>query len=228
MVEDKEYVVYKHIFPNGKSYIGITKQDPLKRWRKGEGYKTQPKIYKAIKEHGWENVTHIIIAENLCEEEAIKLEESLIMADDTVVNGYNQSFGGYANVSTQTNDEYLQIYNAFFGDGAFDEFLEKTGNNKELIKYMVKFALKQGKIDNNRPLQSNIVDDIKQFGFLCDTFLAFRYLVINNGNKKSLKVVNEQAKKFDEDPITIMTASHKKWWFNPHKRALKLFYEKVN
>lgn len=226
-MKENRYIVYKHIFPNGKSYIGITKQDPLKRWQKGEGYKTQPKIYNAIKKYGWENVTHIIIAKNLYEDEAKKLEESLISADDTIVNGYNQSFGGYANVSTQTNDEYLQIYNAFLGDGSFDNFLEKTENNKELLKNMVKFSLKQGKIDNGRTLKANIAADIIQFSFLCDTYLAFRYLFINNGDEMSIKIVNEQAKKFDEDMWNQTFSNHKKWWFNPHKRALKLFYEKV-
>ena len=36
-----EYSVYKHTFPNGKVYIGITKQNPLKRRRKRQagGYK---------------------------------------------------------------------------------------------------------------------------------------------------------------------------------------------
>lgn len=219
-----KYTVYKHIFPNGKSYIGITKREPEERWRKGEGYKTQPKMYEAIQRYGWENITHIIISKNLYEDEAIKLEEALIMADDSIVNGYNQSFGCYANVTTQTNNKYFQIYNAFFGDGAFDEFLEATGGNEELLKYMVKFALKQGKIDNKRRLQANIADDIQQFGLLCDTFLAYRYLYINKNKEKALDIVNEQAKKFDDNLEHSIMKSHKKWWFNPHERAIKMFY----
>lgn len=35
------YTVYKHTFPNGKIYIGITKQAPSKRWRNGTGYSGQ-------------------------------------------------------------------------------------------------------------------------------------------------------------------------------------------
>ena len=46
----REYSVYKHTFPNGKVYIGITKQNPLKRWRNGTGYKGQPDLTK-MKEH---------------------------------------------------------------------------------------------------------------------------------------------------------------------------------
>lgn len=84
-MNENRYIVYKHIFPNGKSYIGITKQDPLKRWQKGEGYKTQPKIYNAIKKYNWENVTHIIIAKNLYEDEAKKFDEDM----------WNQTFSNH-------------------------------------------------------------------------------------------------------------------------------------
>jgi len=228
MEEGNNYTLYKHIFPNGKSYIGITKQDPEKRWRKGEGYNTQPKIYEAIKKYGWHSITHLIIAKNLYKDEAIKLEEALILADDTIVNGYNQSFGGYSNVSTQTNNKYFQIYNAFFGDGAFDEFLEKTNNNEDLLKHMIKFALKQGKIDNERPLQANIIGDIYQFRLLCDMFLAYRYLYINNGSKRAFQVVKEQAKLFDtpaELDFSHIWMKKQKWFFNPHSRAMERFKE---
>lgn len=33
------YKVYKHTFPNGKKYIGITKLTVENRWRSGKGYK---------------------------------------------------------------------------------------------------------------------------------------------------------------------------------------------
>lgn len=32
------YIVYKHIFPNNKIYIGLTRQKPERRWRNGDGY----------------------------------------------------------------------------------------------------------------------------------------------------------------------------------------------
>lgn len=33
------YSVYAHIFPNGKIYIGATRQEPKRRWSGGCGYK---------------------------------------------------------------------------------------------------------------------------------------------------------------------------------------------
>ena len=35
----KNFIVYKHTSPNGKVYIGITKQNPKQRWGNGSGYR---------------------------------------------------------------------------------------------------------------------------------------------------------------------------------------------
>jgi len=35
-MENKNYCVYKHTSPNGKMYIGMTGQNPEKRWGKGK------------------------------------------------------------------------------------------------------------------------------------------------------------------------------------------------
>ena len=32
---ENNYYVYKHTFPNNKVYIGITQQEPQKRWKNG-------------------------------------------------------------------------------------------------------------------------------------------------------------------------------------------------
>lgn len=45
------YTVYFHTFPNGKRYIGITKQEPKRRWRDGKGYEGQA-VYNAILKYG--------------------------------------------------------------------------------------------------------------------------------------------------------------------------------
>lgn len=44
----KTYCVYKHVLPNNKIYIGITKQNPLLRWKNGHGYKHCNYFYNAI------------------------------------------------------------------------------------------------------------------------------------------------------------------------------------
>lgn len=92
---DKPYVVYRHIFPNGKSYIGITCAKPYYyRWRAGSSYSKQPKIYNAILKYGWENVRHEILYDNLTVDDANRLEREMITKFNSVENGYNISAGG--------------------------------------------------------------------------------------------------------------------------------------
>lgn len=58
------YSVYVHVFPNGKLYIGSTRQEPKKRWRYGGGYKNTKTIYEPILKYGWENIKHIVLFHN--------------------------------------------------------------------------------------------------------------------------------------------------------------------
>lgn len=91
------YTVYVHLFPNGKRYVGITGQQVKERWRvNGNGYKPQKLMWKAIQKYGWNNIQHIIIAENLTSSEAGELEKRLISEYKTndIAFGYNQSIGG--------------------------------------------------------------------------------------------------------------------------------------
>ncbi len=93
----KTYTVYKHLFPNGKVYIGITCQRISSRWgRKGRGYRTQPYIWRAIQKYGWDNIEHIVIAEGLSEEDASIAEKKLIKRYDSrnPEKGYNIDCGG--------------------------------------------------------------------------------------------------------------------------------------
>ena len=101
---DSSYLVYKHTTPNNKVYIGITHQSTERRWQNGKGYETQSRFWKAIKKYRWENIKHQIIAENLTEEEACKLEESLIKQYKSTDPkfGYNTYEGGNSGKSLVT------------------------------------------------------------------------------------------------------------------------------
>ena len=66
----KTYIVYMHISPSKKKYIGITSLPTEKRWKNGNGYKKQPYFHRAINKYGWDNFQHIIIARGLSEEDA--------------------------------------------------------------------------------------------------------------------------------------------------------------
>lgn len=90
------YVVYMHITPNGKKYIGITCKKPQQRWANGRGYVKNTYFFKAIVKYGWDNIQHIIIAENLSKDAACSLEIALISGCKTTdpMYGYNISTGG--------------------------------------------------------------------------------------------------------------------------------------
>ena len=95
-MEERKYKVYMHISPSGKKYIGITKQSLKKRFDNGRGYKGCFRFKKAIDKYGWENIEHILLKDNLTEEEAKKMEIDLIKKHKTTDNrfGYNCSIGG--------------------------------------------------------------------------------------------------------------------------------------
>lgn len=96
MENKQNYILYMHIFPNDKKYIGITKRTTNERWMNGYGYKRQKIIYNAINKYGWNNVKHIILLNNLSFEDACKKEIEYIKKYNTnnIKFGYNSSTGG--------------------------------------------------------------------------------------------------------------------------------------
>lgn len=92
------WIVYKHIAPNGKAYVGITSQKPNNRWKGGSGYvrkdKHQPLFENAIRKYGWDSFQHIIIASNLSFEEACKVEIEEIKLYKDKGRSYNITDGG--------------------------------------------------------------------------------------------------------------------------------------
>ena len=130
--ENKTYTVYMHLFPNGKVYIGASRQQPIsKRWRAGSGYKNQKYLFSAIERFGWNNIEHIIIQEDLQEEEAKSLEKRLIKQYDSQnpEHGYNTKDGGQV-----------------FGEHS-EEFLNKLHSRMVGNKYCVGRKLSKEHID---------------------------------------------------------------------------------
>lgn len=103
------YCVYKHTFPNNKCYIGITRQNPIKRWKKGNGYYSNPYFYNAIKKIGWDNIKHEILFTNLSKSDAEKKEIELISFFNSANRkyGYNIALGGKAqeSISDETREK---------------------------------------------------------------------------------------------------------------------------
>ena len=91
------FTVYRHTTPSGKVYIGITRQNPIRRWRPdGSGYKENNHFWNAICLYGWDNIKHEIIASGLTKEQACEMEVMLIAEHDSMnpSKGYNCTVGG--------------------------------------------------------------------------------------------------------------------------------------
>ena len=99
------YTVYQHRnLSNGKSYIGMTSQNPKYRWNNGNGYKNQPKIWSDIKESDWnKDWEHNIIGKFEDEQEALNIEEMFIWLFDSTNEGYNTS--AYSSHSCKHTEE---------------------------------------------------------------------------------------------------------------------------
>lgn len=92
-----DYKVYKHTnLINDKVYIGITKQEPKRRWQNGFGYVDNDYFYKAIIKYGWNGFKHEILFDNLTKEQAQQKEIELIrkFQSNNRKFGYNLSKGG--------------------------------------------------------------------------------------------------------------------------------------
>lgn len=86
------YSVYIHTVPNGKIYIGQSK-NPFSRWNNGEGYLENKAFYADIKLYGWKNIKHEIVATFTNREQAELLEANLIVflrSEDPNI-GYNKT-----------------------------------------------------------------------------------------------------------------------------------------
>lgn len=90
----KKYLVYRHITPDGKSYVGCTSKSLEERW--GLGYKHCVRFKAAVEQFGWEGMQHEILADDLDETEAYRTEREMIAKyqSDNPQFGYNISKGG--------------------------------------------------------------------------------------------------------------------------------------
>ena len=108
-IEKENWKVYIHVVPKeisqynyNKYYVGITKQNPKARWENGNGYKkgyskSGTPFYNAIKKYGWNNIKHIVVANNLTKEDACFIEQELIKILKSNIKdgyGYNATNGG--------------------------------------------------------------------------------------------------------------------------------------
>lgn len=90
-----KYCVYVHTNKvNGKKYVGITSQEPEKRWK--QGYSCNEYFSRALIKRGWDGFNHDVIMSGLTKEQACQWEKALIAQYKTQNHdyGYNIQSGG--------------------------------------------------------------------------------------------------------------------------------------
>ena len=123
------YSVYQHVTPDGMYYFGQT-NNIKRRWsRNGAEYKTTS-LYPYIEKYGWDNIQHIILFENQSKEDALKIEDSLIISGWEKGNCINQQRSG--NVSKEGG--YFQQYYEQNKEQISEQKKQYYEQNKDKIK----------------------------------------------------------------------------------------------
>lgn len=145
--------LYCHTFPNGKKYIGITKQDPARRWGKdGNGYKGQA-VYAAIQKYGWDNVRHEVLLEGLTEAQAKHYEEEYIRAFNTYIsrNGYNCTKGGDGAAAYNRD----AMYKMWKRCGSIEYVANVFGCGKAAVRKVIQDREQKGKVRSPEKERNN-------------------------------------------------------------------------
>ena len=111
------YYVYIHTTPDGKKYVGQTK-NPIHRWNNGDGYSSNKAFYDAIIEYGWNNIKHEIVGIYNSEYESKICEAVLVfyLQTENPKLGYNNT-----NIRESTLSAYVsrvEVDNMDFEHGA--------------------------------------------------------------------------------------------------------------
>lgn len=150
-MEERNYKVYCHIHPDGRKYVGITKQENLNhRWSRGNGYRYNKYFYRSIKKVGWDSFKHIILAKNLTLNEAYKLEMFFIQKYKSYIRkyGFNLAMGGLSNIPNKEAKEKMRKNatrlfgkdNPFYGKKHTQETKKLISQNHDYSKQSGRYA----------------------------------------------------------------------------------------
>ena len=137
-MKDNGYIVYMHISPSNKKYIGITCVKPQQRWANGKGYRSQKVFNRAIKKYGWENFKHIILLENLTKELAKRYEQYFVLLFKTNSCKYGNKYG-----YNMTDGGDSRTYDGIITEETRDKISNSSYNNSK--KYYIDYFDLDGK-----------------------------------------------------------------------------------
>ena len=182
---NNDYIVYMHTSPNNKKYIGITSQNPNRRWGKnGNRYKTHVYFWSAIQKYGWDNFNHEILFEGLTKEEAEQKEIELIAyyKSNNINYGYNMSIGGE---SGSKGYKYSDEQRKHMSE------IHKGERNGMYGKHHTKETIEKDRIAH---LKENLSDDT-----------IYKMSIAKKGKKRDRKSVEKQIETISNKVICVET-----------------------
>lgn len=153
-----DYVIYAHISPSGKVYIGQTCRDAAARWGKNgryylnkhkDGRYTQPVFAAAIKKYGWDNFQHKILFTGLTKLDADIIEQDLIFYYKKEGISYNIADGGEGGVIKRFTDAELAEHKKQYQKRWYEEHKDYNANYRETHKEQIK-AIKAAYYESHR------------------------------------------------------------------------------
>lgn len=148
------FVVYDHITPDGMHYYGITYNIVIRWAYNGSGYR-QTSLYPYIEKYGWDNIQHIVLYENLPYNDALSIEDSLILSGWENGNCINQRRSG----NIKKEDWYRKGIQKKYRDQHKKEIKEYSKHyyeqNKDRIREYSKQYFEQNKEKRREYLELN-------------------------------------------------------------------------
>lgn len=147
VVRIMSYVIYEHISPSGKHYIGQTSWKPEKRWgckgyryllKRKDGSFVQRIFANAILRYGWDNFEHRILFTGLSKLDADMIETDLIWYYKKIGKSYNTTLGGEGTKGVKFTDETREkIRKANLGKRLSEETRKRMGegHSKKIGQY---------------------------------------------------------------------------------------------
>lgn len=125
---NKKWLLYRHISPSGKVYIGITsRSNPNWRWKNGKGYTACRYFYNAVIKYGWDNIRHEVLFDNLEEDTAKRLEIELIRHYKNLGISYNITSGGEGRKAPLSEEHKKKLSSSHIGKHLSKEWKDKIG-----------------------------------------------------------------------------------------------------
>lgn len=183
LVNNNTYLVYKHVSPSGKVYIGITKNSVNRRWKGGSGYKHCSYFFKAITKYGWDNIQHIILYSGLSKLEACNKEKELIKYYKDLNLSYNLSDGGETNKGYKASDKQREhAKNIWKGKKLPKEVIDKLR-----VRLSERICKEETKVKRSQSLQkfyAKKIYKLNKLGHLLAVYNSLQEAAENNNAKR--------------------------------------------